>query len=178
MAKKSLSCFKIIYTKTMGIQIKGSNSLLGLKYRITKSDLPTRALRLIRPYLANHHLDAILPLCSQILILQDHSFPKLRPKGDAIYSNLLDILEIWYNISYFFGMTVLPLEYFPVPTHLPYPFLQLENSYSSFETQCKHLSSMKSSLTAVCRVTPSSKLYIPRTIFHHNYLFITLYPLG
>ena len=111
----------------MGIQIKGSNLLLGLKYRITKSDLPTRALRLIRPYLANHHLDAILPLCSQILILQYHSFPKLRPKGDAIYSNLLDILEIWYNISYFFGMTVLPLEYFPLflPTYL-IPFFNLK----------------------------------------------------
>ena len=33
---------------------------------------------------------------------------------------------------------------------------------------------MKSSLIDVCRVTPASKLYVPRTIFHHNYLFITL----
>lgn len=62
----------------MGIQIKGSNSLLGLKYRITKSDLPTRALRLILPYLANHHLDATLPLCIQITYISVSLLPKVK----------------------------------------------------------------------------------------------------
>lgn len=73
---------------------------------------PLELLRLILSYLASHHLDATLPLCIQILTFQYHPFLKSRPKTDTIYSNLLNILETCYDVSYFFGMTLLPLEYF------------------------------------------------------------------